>query len=447
MDVQEYQSVAAKLVETLNATVIPVGQNKNPGIGNWQRMTQAECLHPANLARFGPEFPSIGIVLGKASNHLCSIDLDSDELLAEFLACNPKLQGSLVSRGYRGGNVWVRVTGPYPPMSKIRRGREACGEWRADGGYTIIWGVHPSGKRYSCSEGMPVEISFAEIDWPEGCELKGKAGRSRKAQAEKQPNPKAPHAPPGYSAASSALLPVCTSTPLQHCATAPLHDRRVERVCDAMGKEDPDALPALLTPERILLHQQSMEKATAQLAKENPGLAKLYAQFMERRYEARPHARNEVIVESVPFLFRAVAEELIPQLLMHFHNCHWPLFEASLEEHMKEVRAMVHGVRNRYLESLPEGERALYGKLGPRIQTIYRICRDLAEVGESSSGPGKFFMSDDHMALRLNIDSQQAHRELRKLCSMGVMVIATKGTPRSAGVRGKATTYGWSLPL
>lgn len=438
MDAQEYQNVAEKLSETLNATVIPVGRNKKPGISGWQHLNQVECLRAANLERFGPEFPSIGIVLGKPSNNLCSIDLDSDELLAEFLACNPKLRGSLISWGNRGGNVWVRIIGPYPKLARIRRGTEACGEWRADGGYTIIWGEHPSGKPYRCSGGMPVEIPFHEIHWPEGFDFKGRP--------KPQPMNPAPHenqillepnSPPSNSSTTTA--------PLQDCATAPLHDTQAQPVGSRILDEEGGHVPRV-TPEQIQRHQEATEAATTQLAREDPRLAKLYPQFMER-YEARPRERNAVIVEAVPFLYRAVAEESILPLLLHFYRCHAPLYSASEAEHEREVRAMISGVRTSYLESLSPGERNLYETLNPRIQAIYRICRDLAEPTKPPVEPGTFFMSGDQLELRLGVASKQAHRDLLQLCKKGIMEIAKQGTRRSPGHRGLATTYRWLLPL
>ena len=42
---------------------------------------------------------NIGVLLGQASNGLCTIDCDDDAALEAFLRCNPQLRDSLISRG------------------------------------------------------------------------------------------------------------------------------------------------------------------------------------------------------------------------------------------------------------------------------------------------------------------------------------------------------------
>jgi hypothetical protein len=63
---------------------------------------------------------NVGVLLGKASEGLCSIDCDSEAALESFLESNPQLRESLISRGQRGGNVWVRVVGEYPRSAKVK---------------------------------------------------------------------------------------------------------------------------------------------------------------------------------------------------------------------------------------------------------------------------------------------------------------------------------------
>ena len=112
---------------------------------------------------------NLAVYLGQASGGLCAIDFDADEDLAEFLALNPKLAGTLQSRGSRGGMVWVRIEGEYP---------ESCNpehkhfEWRADKRLSMICGRHPKGMDYRrIVEAPPVTVAFGDIAWPEGWEL------------------------------------------------------------------------------------------------------------------------------------------------------------------------------------------------------------------------------------------------------------------------------------
>lgn len=124
---------------------------------------------PAYLAVFEAEPTNVAVYLGKASGGLCAIDFDGDGDLAAFLAVNPKLAGTLRSRGSRGGMVWLRLLGDYP---------ESCNpehkhfEWRADKRLSTIYGRHPSGVDYTLVvNAPPVATAFSEIIWPRDWEL------------------------------------------------------------------------------------------------------------------------------------------------------------------------------------------------------------------------------------------------------------------------------------
>ena len=124
---------------------------------------------PAYRALFEVAPTNIAVYLGKASGGLCAIDFDADEDLAAFLAANPKLAGTLQSRGSRGGMVWVRIEGAYPESCNPDHKRF---EWRADRRLSTIYGRHPKGMDYSLVvDAAPVVINFADIAWPPGWEL------------------------------------------------------------------------------------------------------------------------------------------------------------------------------------------------------------------------------------------------------------------------------------
>jgi P4 family phage/plasmid primase-like protien len=120
-------------------------------------------------AVFHVEPTNIAVYLGKASGGLCTIDFDTDEALAAFLAVNPGLVGTTRSRGSRGGMVWLRIQGDYP---------ESCNpahkhfEWRADNRLSTIYGRHPKGMDYTLVvNAAPVTVPFSSIVWPDGWEL------------------------------------------------------------------------------------------------------------------------------------------------------------------------------------------------------------------------------------------------------------------------------------
>ena len=133
---------------------------------------------PAYRALFEVEPTNIAVYLGKASGGLCAIDFDADEDLAVFMAANPKLAGTLRSRGSRGAMVWVRVEGEYPESCNPEHKRF---EWRADNRLSTIYGRHPKGVDYSLVvDAASVVVKFADIVWPPGWELpwegQGEAG-------------------------------------------------------------------------------------------------------------------------------------------------------------------------------------------------------------------------------------------------------------------------------
>lgn len=134
----------------------------------WGHLSAAKMAEPAYLARL--EEGNIGIAQGAVSGGLCSIDLDDDTRMEEFLVLNPALHGSLRTRGARGCNVWVRVLGEYPASAKITLPdkKTKVGELRANGNQTIISGTHKdTGQEYTfLVEARPVHIAFDQIVWP-----------------------------------------------------------------------------------------------------------------------------------------------------------------------------------------------------------------------------------------------------------------------------------------
>ena len=73
------------------------------------------------------------MLLGKASNGLCTVDLDDAEAEAAFLACNPVLATALRTARVRGCNVWVRVAGEFPASGKLKARDAETGQWRGGG--------------------------------------------------------------------------------------------------------------------------------------------------------------------------------------------------------------------------------------------------------------------------------------------------------------------------
>lgn len=191
-----------RLYELLGAEVVllPVPKGKKgPVSKGWQSIQFADTQteeYQAQLAK-----GNVGVLLGGPSAGLCAIDIDDDDLMDEFFELNPGLRQTLVTRGSRGVQIWIRCTrdteaeargmdsAPYYSALKFAD-REVeneatgetsvmrFGEWRNEGrlpggeyrGFqSIVWGKHPDGMDYTMMNEAPVrEVYFREIAWPEG---------------------------------------------------------------------------------------------------------------------------------------------------------------------------------------------------------------------------------------------------------------------------------------
>ena len=145
--------------------------DKKPVCAEWQQVTVEKMADPAYLDQLSAG--NIGVLLGPPSNGLCAIDIDSDELVDPFLALNPRLATTLRTKGARGCQIWVRIQSQYPKLARLKTGEgTGWGEWRADGGQSVIYGRHKTGVDYQfLHEAQPIEIGFDEIVWPDTLKL------------------------------------------------------------------------------------------------------------------------------------------------------------------------------------------------------------------------------------------------------------------------------------
>jgi hypothetical protein len=77
---------------------------------------------------------NVGVLLGKPSKGLCTVDVDDAQAKEEFFQANPALRASLQTTRVRGCNVWLRIRGAFPDAGKIKRREDdqPVGEWRAE---------------------------------------------------------------------------------------------------------------------------------------------------------------------------------------------------------------------------------------------------------------------------------------------------------------------------
>lgn len=224
-DIHPLPDAIRELYELLGGkpVLLPIPRVKNapqkgPRYDEWERITFSDTQSYGTVLTFSKKKPgkteerevwrrtpyrdlirdlagNVGVLLGKASVleedgrtwHLCSIDIDEDVAVPEFLALNPVLASTLQTVGSRGRNFWVWVEGEYPELFKVhyfktdKDGKvtsapdkdRAWGEWRATGGQTVIHGIHPSTERPYRREVSkpPVRIRFQDIRWPAGLHL------------------------------------------------------------------------------------------------------------------------------------------------------------------------------------------------------------------------------------------------------------------------------------
>jgi hypothetical protein len=391
-----------------DVVLIPIYRlTKKPVGKSWQLRTRESMRDAVYLRSFAGK--NIGVSLGKVSGGLCTIDFDRDADIEPFLEMNPSLRDTTRTKRVRGCNFWVYVDGEFPASAKLKARGEKIGEWRADGNQTVIHGraidkskgeTEPTKYKF-LNEVAPIHIRFDEIIFPKGCFEKT-----------------TPDTPPIRLNTES-----CITASLHNCIPASLHNKA----------------------DFVLANIKAKREAMDLLAAKYPNLVRLYTELIEPRYQAREHARNDFIVQAVPFLYRAVAPQFVLELTGFFYDCNRALFNDTREQHMKETKAMLESVAKTYIESLNEGERKIYDALPGNEQEAFRICRDLALLPEPERESRTFFLSFNHLADRLGIFPMQAQRIMRQLESYGLIKLLKKGTRRAAGVRSEAGSYQWLL--
>jgi hypothetical protein len=157
-------------------------RKKYPSFTGWENVTYEQTqtqIYQEYLRRFS----NTGVLLGGADS-LCAFDCDTEFFLAEFVQLNPGLASTLTSVGERGAQFWSYVTGVRPqkvehlkvrPESPLATGAKKIesdgtvkvGEFRAEGGQSVIRGIHPCGTLYKwfCPD-PPITIAFDQVKWP-----------------------------------------------------------------------------------------------------------------------------------------------------------------------------------------------------------------------------------------------------------------------------------------
>lgn len=315
--------------------------------------------------------------------------------------------------------MWLRAIGEVPPSRKlIDEVGEAAGELRSTGNQTIVHGLHPDTRQpYEIAIlNPPTTTNAATIVWcpevhpaewhkpatpPPQCDIESKGDEETQRDTETQKD-------------SAAHL--WTYRPLYHTSAL------------------------LSTALAALDAQQSFEQFSG------ASVSKIYDRFVERRYTAMKHGRNDFITQAVPFLYRALSSNRVMEFSVQFYQRHQAVFRDPIHQHENETRAMLEAVATTYLEQMPPDERKLYERLSLRQQDAYRICKDLASnTSDSEFPPPLFYLSCQELADRIDVKCEQGRRLLSMLVRLGIIGVHQMGASHTKGQLGRATVYRWQL--
>ena len=400
---ERIQMKSAELISllTVDAVLLPVkSKTKHPPLKQWQNTTYEDTQEEAYQQKL-ESHGNTGILLGEASEHLCSIDFDDDEALTDFLKNNSSLRVTLQTTAKRGANLWVIINGDYPRSEQLKdRLGKPIGEWRANGNQTIIQGIHPEGNSYNIKVNRPpVRINYSDLNW-------------------------------------GNIIPprLCHIDDTDHTDDIEYTEIQSIQTNNKGGEET-----------TLIEKENRAEKALTKL-KSNPSLWKLYQQYIQHKFTPQQGERNNQLVSMVTFLAQAVSRQRVIELTKAFYEVNQDVFADSLDQHVAEAEAHLKATLDRWEEGLTLADRT-HLKSIPALQCeAYRICRDLAQHDNDKCSRGSFFLSCDDLARRLDTDIKKAHRIFAQFESLGILSITLKGTRHSKGSRGKATTYKW-LPI
>ncbi len=349
-----------RLLELLgpDAVLLPVWtKQKRPKIEKWTELTIKDMQCPKHLHLL--RMSNIGVLLGKASGWLCSIDIDSDELVPEFLRANPLMKQTLQSKGQRGQNFWVKIKGEYPSTKKIKRNDVAIGEWRADGSQTVIHGTHPCGQPYQILQHTaPVEIAFEQIQWPKGWSIK------------KTPKQEQPTLLPAEAAACPAQA-ASVSTADQAKSLKPKRpnlieigsvEQAIQETLPTQAHKNNDAIfkfaRALKNVEAITGVQfgpEESDQAFAQWCEQNPHLDadKIATEYKDKFIIGRVKAKHPLFEDPRAYATDQAKDEvdgskdrqeLLERFLFHLQSTTYPeaffISYADLETYLGEISQM-----------------------------------------------------------------------------------------------------------
>ena len=102
----------------------------------------------------------LGVRLGAPSGGLCVVEFRTEAGYKDFIACNPNMERTLLSRGPVSISVWLRVLdAKYPP--NLQFGNSA---WISDG-IKMFYSSSPRAPYIFLNQSQPVRTFFSNIVW------------------------------------------------------------------------------------------------------------------------------------------------------------------------------------------------------------------------------------------------------------------------------------------
>jgi hypothetical protein len=179
--------------------------------------------------------------------------------------------------------------------------------------------------------------------------------------------------------------------------------------------------------------------------KANPGVKKLWEIHIERGLEIDFSRRNESLVKLVARCFHRFSKNQILFFAEAFHEIYNPFFRDSLDQHMREAENLLKSMQKSYLKDLPE-EQDMYQSLSGEVQSIYRICRELA-LHPDKLPISYFALSGNELGKRIGVSRSIAADHLNCFSGTGIISLVEKGEVWTVGKPTKANIWKWELPL
>ena len=179
------------------AALLPIrASSKAPVHKHHQRVNLGAMENPDWIAGLGDPDCGIAVLLGEASNGLCTLDFDHGNRREEFLALNPQFANTLETAAKRGGNLWFVLQNGSADSFDIREpeGSGNVMEFRGNKRLTIIAGTHPSGVKYRVvNQAKPIRVRWSEVRLPESWPKPGvRAVATEPAEEDDGPTAKPP---------------------------------------------------------------------------------------------------------------------------------------------------------------------------------------------------------------------------------------------------------------